>query len=212
MSALVMLALLCAGGTESDNYNWYEGSIVMTNGEIVVNELAIVHTHEALLIRKKRGRNVIPAHKIVSFKYYDPAKKAFRNYRVIAGKDRGFRCHKFYEIIHDGEVQVLRRIQQNTTHINNVRYGIGHIWGGKELDEELLNYDYYAYINNEVIPVNKFKKKILPRLMVEHETSIKNLIKERRLNLESLGHRVVVIMYYNKLTEEPHNLSLRNDE
>lgn len=205
MSALVLWALLCAGSAEGDKYNWYQGSVTMTNGEVISNRLAIVHSHETILIKKQKGCKVIPAYKIASFNYYDPQKKAYRDYKVITGRKKGIKNHKFYEIINTGKVEILRRVQSEL-YKDRVLNSVSRIWisNGKQLEA----YDYFVHINDEIVSLDRFKKDILPYLLQDNEESIKSLIKDRKLRLETLGHRVVVIMYYNLIAEQAAEFSL----
>lgn len=207
MSVYVMLAVLCLGSANDKNDSWYDGKIVMTNGEIVRSRFAIVHDHEALLIKKVKGQLVIPAHKIMSFDFYDPEEGHQRNYRVFTQKVKGYNCHKFYEVVKWGKVPILRKTTTNARYRGNTPYSVSRVWS-KNLQSEWVAQDYYAYIDGRMISLDKFRRKILPVLIKSEPLALKNLILEEKLNFDTLGHRVVLIVHYNLIQEDGSVASL----
>ena len=212
MNALLISALLVLIGPGSEDYEWHDGSIVTSSGQVLVGKFAIVYDYETILFKKKRGHKVIPAFKITSFRYFDSEKNINRKFIVVARKKRQKLHHEFFEIVSQGEIEVVRRrykryqlLQEPKT--EDLMFSSKE---DKEMYEEVTGHDYYTIWKNELVPIVHFQYKLLPEIIDQHEGKLQEFIEISELDLTRLGDCVRVVSFYNDLEKARQNgLSFR---
>src|SRR5688572_11402532 len=88
---------------------WFDGSIVLSTGEVRVGTISPEASHDLILFQQGELRMVYPAHAIKAFYFYD--KPADINRRYVSLKEQaGVQVrHALYEVVISGDVSVVRR-------------------------------------------------------------------------------------------------------
>lgn len=77
-----------------------------------------------------------------------------------------------------------------------------------QVSPHILCYNYYVYLNDEIIRASHFKKEVLPQL-VDQDIAVRHHIKENKLKTYDIRDQILLIQYINEqLMSQPHsNLS-----
>ncbi len=161
--------------------HWYEGSLVLSDCKVLVGKISLEPEHDLILFSDGDARVVYPAHKIKSIYFYDEAKDINRRYISIK-KDDGVRAsYHLFELVVAGEISVVRRKKEPMFSIHN----------------EPLDFNYFVYLKEEMISLNKFRRKVLSQLQPDHRLnefiSINNLSGDRAIDA------IRIIEHYNQL-------------
>lgn len=202
MGNLLISVFLLFNGFGNDQHSWFKGTIVTNEGEVMVGELAVLHDHETLLMKKDKGHHVIPAFKIASFRFYDDQKNINRKYKVIANKrNRGIQ-YSFYEIVTHGKVEVLRKKNNfRSNEIYDIQKTNNLSIRDKAILREVLGHDYFLYKDGELTLIDNLDNDKLLSVLSNNHSKLRQFIDDNNLRVENLGHCVQVVSYYNKMDD-----------
>lgn len=161
--------------------DWYPGSLVLKSGKVLRGQISVNYEHDVVLFRLGHEDMVYPAHKVRSFSITDAqaeAKRSFISLQISIGAATTFR---FYEIILEGKMSVLRRQRV--------------VWYSVHLDED--TFDYFVHNGRDVTPMQIFKRKVLPGMLRASETQLATYVREQHLSKHRLPHLIRIINQYN---------------
>ena len=201
MYSLMISALLILGSGDMSRYQWYEGAIRTTDGEKIEGNFAIVYSHETLLLQNGKAYRAIPAFKISDFQFYDQGKNIRRKYRVILNEDGNKRKYEFYEEVVGGNMNVVRKKKrilgidkfdnyQQDRRFNFLRHATRY---------ESDNYNYFVYEEGSLVPIQKFKKRILSKMMDKYGNEISDFVNSRGIKTLEIVDCVRLVCFYNEL-------------
>ncbi|WP_276369738.1 hypothetical protein [Chryseolinea sp. H1M3-3] len=160
---------------------WYEGSLVLSDCKVLVGKISLEQKHDLVLYANGDTRIVYPAHKIKSIYYYDNVKNINRRYISIK-KDDGIRSsYHLFELVVAGDLSVIRRKKEPSLSIQN----------------EPMDFNYFVYLNDEIIALKKFRRKVFPRLQYDHR--LNEYISFNNLSGDRAVDAIRIIEYYNQL-------------
>lgn len=147
---LAIATLVAATALQARNITWHQGSIVLSDRQVVAGEIARI-SPDMLLYRGAVGEvKTYPAHKVSSFRYYDQANDINRIFVSVARH----RAYKFYERVVAGKISVLR-IQENFD---------------QNIDEENPgSFDFFIEKDRIVCSMKKFRQKYFDEIKQEFD-------------------------------------------
>jgi hypothetical protein len=163
--------------------DWYAGSLVLRSGKVLRGEISVRYEYDVLLFRLGHEDMVYPAHKIHSFTISDDdaeTRRSFVSLQLSIGPATVFR---FYEVVLDGELSVLRRQRV--------------VWYSIHLDED--TYDYFVKSGRDVTSIQMFKRKVLPGMLREPENKLSSYVRKYRLSKHKLPDLIRIINQHNML-------------
>jgi hypothetical protein len=171
---------------------WVKGSVVLANKKVLTGELSKKPIHELILVNTQDGMKALPAHQIEFYRFYDEVENINRKFISIKLNDF-FKTSKFFEIVIQGNAKVVRRYHKksDSDQLDNAR-----------------DFDYFAFIDNKLLPLSAFKNKILPLLSDRFPIEIPTFISMNNLSPQSMKDAFLIIKHFNTLTK--HNESLVN--
>jgi hypothetical protein len=182
VSKVIMLILFLVSIEEASSItlDWYEGALVLKHDEVLKGQISVNLVYDIALFKSGDRLLVFPAHKIESIHYYDPKAKVNRKFTSIQEKVNAFTAHYLYEIVLVGEISVLRK----------------RISLLVDLEDNRGSYRYFARVGEENLELHQFKSRIFPYLNKTCD-SLKEYIRENRLELNNRMHAIQIIDYYN---------------
>lgn len=159
---------------------WYDGSVVLTSGKVIVGKMVIDPFLDVVLFEENDKRMVLPAHKVRSLYYYDEAYDINRRFISLEERVLPYNDHKLYEIVVHGEVNVLRK--QKTRFSN---------------PKDALDFTYYVSYRDEVVLLRKFGKKIYPQLRSSME-KLDDFVSANHLREYDSSNSIEIIEFYNR--------------
>jgi hypothetical protein len=162
---------------------WVSGSVVLKDNEVLVGEISKRPVHELILVNSQEGIKVLPANHISYYRFYDEQENINRQFLSVKSNDI-FGSHRFYEIVIQGKVKVLRKYHKRSEFM--------------EL-HEAKDFDYFVLLDEQLIPLTSFKRKILPRLQSQHPVEISAFLSMNKLELQSMKVAFEIIHFYNKI-------------
>jgi len=165
---------------EAQSLKWYDGSVVLTSGDVIVGKMAIEPSLDVLLVQQNDIRSVYPAHKIKSFYYYDESADINRRFTSLRDKSTLHKNHQLFEIVVQGEVSVLRR--QKTRFLN---------------PSDALDFTYYVTYRDEVMLLKKFGRKVYPQLK-SSMARLEDFVGSNHLGAYNSSNSIRIIEYYNR--------------
>lgn len=161
--------------------DWYPGSMVLKSGKVLRGQISVNYEHDVVLFRLGNADMVYPAHKVRSFTIMDAAGEARRSFISLQLSIGPATMYRFYEIILNGNISVLRRQRV--------------VWYSVHMDEE--TFDYFVHNGNEVTSLQIFKRKVLPVMLRAQETELASYVRQHHLSKHKLPHLIRIINYYN---------------
>lgn len=105
MAKLFLVAGLLMLVVPSRAQQWFEGVAVLEDRQVVAGTIAR-QSADLILIRKSDGVAVFPAHRLSSFRFYDPVQNINRMF--VSGVEGEYRSARFFEVVVAGEITVMR--------------------------------------------------------------------------------------------------------
>jgi hypothetical protein len=164
---------------------WFEGSVVLPNNEVRVGVICLEAAHDLILFQQGESRTVYPAHELKSLYFYDKPADINRRYMSLRTEDGALVRHQLYEIVVSGDVSVLRRKK----------------FDAFTTDTGADDYAYFALYDYELTPLNKFNRKIFPRLRSRSNEQLEKFISTNRLTTNQLANSIRIIEYYNSIVK-----------
>ena len=183
MKNILFCILLASSPLHSQSLKWYEGAVVLTSDNVLTGKISVDPLHSIVLLQEQGAdhKTVYPAHKIRSLYYYDETENINRRFLVMKEQEVLWNNYQLFEIVLFGEVTVLRR--QNTK-------------GTRPSDA--LDFSYYVDYNNEIVALQKFRRRIYPHLIAD-DARLEDFISQNNLKSDTDANSIRIIEYYNQL-------------
>lgn len=177
---MVVFAVAVGASAYAKDITWHQGTVVLTDREVVVGEIARM-SFDLLLYRSADGTvTSYPAHKVKSFRYYDEAEDINRNFVSVARKSGSQKTYKYYESVVSGKISVLR---------------IQHFFAQSIDETQPGNFSFYIAQEHVVRPMRSFRRKFFPKICQELDDK---LISHRGLDPNTKYGVLSLIMLYNQ--------------
>ncbi len=165
---------------------WVKGSVVLKDNRVLVGAISKKPTHELILLKNNDGVMALPSHQVSTYRFYDEDSNINRQFLSVETSDL-FRSFKFFEIVIQGNVKVLRRYHKQTLYT--------------ELNEG-YDFDYFALIENSLIPLSRFKRDVFPKLLEKHPIEISAFVSVNELPLKSIQSAFSIIKHFNTIDKK----------
>ena len=166
--------------TKAQSLKWYDGSVVLTTGDVIIGKMVVEPSLNVLLVEQNNIRAVYPAHKIKSLYYYDDSSDINRRFISLRDKSTLYNHYQLFEIVVQGEVSVLRK--QETKYLK---------------PSDALDFTYYVAYCDDVMLLKKFGKKVYPQLNSSMET-LDDFVSSNHLRQYDSSNSITIIEYYNR--------------
>jgi hypothetical protein len=187
----LFLIAASSGVQAFDSSEFYNGSIVLSNEEVITGEVAIHVKHDVVLFRGEGLVTVYPAHKIQKVFFYDKQADINRKFISVVSPGHGYRQAKIYEIVLYGEVMVVRK-ERNFSD-----------WDSPK------DFNYFILADQKILPIKHFSKKVFPSLIAKDQSVVTSLRNDEKLNPNSLADIIQIIAHYNKSVLAQNSLARR---
>ncbi len=185
---------------------WFEGVIVMNDGDVKVGSVSYATDYDMIAIQDGEKKLYFNAHQVAKFTFYDHEKNQIRNFEAKALRvNDQIRGRSFYEIIIKGEYSLLRKRMPYNYHLTDERYEdvSNSLAGISRSDyEEAMSYSYFISFEDQIVPMVKFRSKILPNMKKSLGQDLKEFMKHKRIRLDNDAHKILLVKYYNKTSTE----------
>ncbi len=176
----LLLLLLCLPGCAlAFGDDWHRGVLTLKNDRVVQGELSVRTDCNVVIYKSGDAMMVYPAHKVARLSIFDTNENLKRTFVSVRKKVGASVVHELYEVVLDGDIAVLRKGKS--------------VWHARLMDED--DFDYFAYYNNELVPLNKFRKKLFRKV---RSRNLRQYVRKNDLNLYRLPDTVRIIDYLNR--------------
>ena len=182
--------------SDPQELRWQEGVVLLLSDEVVTGEFSLNLRHQLVIRKKNHGTEVIPVHRIRSFRLYDEERNILRKFKVLEEK-KGYRglSKRIFEVVIDGEVAVIRKRSRDLVpHMGQKYAGNAAI----DLNEEAFNYDYFILYQDDIIPLLKFRRKVMLQLSPEERMMVEQFMKTNKLFSSNAADVIVILKFYNQ--------------
>ena len=174
------LLLVNSFSVNAQSLKWYDGSVVLTSGDVIVGRMMVDPFLDVVLFQENDKRTVYPAHKVRSLYYYDDSYDINRRFIALKEKTLPHNHYQLFEIVVHGEVNVLRK--QKTRFLN---------------PSDALDFTYYVSYRDDVVLLRKFGKKIYPQLKSSME-KLDDYVSANHLREYNSSNSIKIIEFYNR--------------
>ncbi len=172
---------------------WHQGVIVTRDNEVLQCEFKMEWRYDALIVREGKGSRLYPAHRIRSFRYYDREKNINRKFTIAESVKKGLRRQRFFEIVADGELQVLRNLKTyRGAYHDKTDYEPNRLIS---LSEEANAYHYFVRAEGKWYTLRQFRRKVLPSL---DPSLLMAGVRKTGADLNSPAALIRLIIQYNR--------------
>jgi hypothetical protein len=168
----------------------YKGVIVDCDQTVIQSELAVEPALDVLLYKVDSTVSLMPAHKVKSFRYFDAEKNINRQF--VSLRTEG--VYHFYEIVIQGDVQVLRRLKKYAS--------------GWEADEG-YDYDFFIFFAGKILPLSKFKPISFSALVNVYGERLIDFVEQNRLDLSKVASVFLVVKKCNQFSFDQRAVAMR---
>ena len=174
------LLLLNSLNTKAQSLKWYDGSVVLTSGDVIIGKMVVEPLLDVLLVQQNDIRTVYPAHKIKSLYYYDDSFDINRRFISLRDKSTLYHHYQLFEIVVQGEVTVLRKQQTRSLK-----------------PSDALDFTYYVTYRDNVMLLKKFGNRVYPQLKSSMDT-LEDFVSSNHLREYNSSNSIKIIEYYNR--------------
>jgi hypothetical protein len=177
---------------------WNEGVVVLEDHKVIRGTVNVNEKYDVVQIKVGQKIRSIPAWQIENISIYDNELDAVRKYIVLPVKDQTVRTFQFYEIIIRGEVMLLSRDKdyRNSDHPGESLFSKLF---PEYINDFANNKDFFFYDGKNLIPLDRFRKVVLPAFKRQFEFEITHYIKEQNLNINYPKDQIRIMKYFNNL-------------
>lgn len=170
----------------SQSLRWVDGVVVLKTETVLNGRVSFDVRHDVILFEGNRdhSRSVYPAYQVSSLHYYDDRESINRRFISICDSTAPRPYPSFYEIVLQGEVTLLRK---------------QHLRAFRTTDP--IDYDYYTWFDEELIPIHKFRRQVYPDLRASAAAQLDNFILESGAFANNDINAIRIIEYYNDLSK-----------
>jgi hypothetical protein len=178
--------------------NWFEGTIVFDDLQVLEGLVSYDEQREVICFKKHEQVQAFSAAQVRNFRFFDTEMRILRRFETkkIYQEQDNYISKAFFEIVLDGEIEVVRRAKKTRHSVDNNSRIKTHI---EIAQDQIRGYDYYIYFEGVVLELRNFKREILPLLMSTHRDEIAGYIKQHHINDGLLSHNIMLINYYNTI-------------
>jgi hypothetical protein len=153
---------------------WFQGSIVLSDDSVLLGEVSVQSRFDAILFKTDSTFRFLHAHQVKEVYYFDHVEKINRKFLTV--NDEAIPV--LFEIVVDGAVKVVRKLHQE----NDIK----------------MHYRYYTLSNRELLPINKFRARLFPRLAAAMP-QLEQVVKKERWNVNVMRDDIIIIQFYNSV-------------
>jgi hypothetical protein len=173
------LLLICSISMAQDQPRKYEGSITLSDNQVVTGKILVHRAYDLVLIEYRDSIAVFPAHKISALRYFDEEANINRKFVAILNETETRRVPVIFEMVVSGKVQVLRRLKS-----------IHH-----EETDDADGYNYYSYFNGNLHNLKDFAGKVYPEIQ---SLSLKEFVSSRKISPYQMQDVFSIIKHFNR--------------
>lgn len=173
----LLLALTTSAAISQSTQLWRQGSIVLSTDQVLAGEILVHLDFNTLLFRSANASEVLPSHKVSSFRFYDAQLHINRQFMTIRDTLRG--VNSFYELVVKGTYNIVRKQDHG------------------QPQNEQTDYTYYIFHEKSLVPIRKFKKKVFPDLLCSRP-DLDQWVKRERLDLNQKKTAILILKEYNR--------------
>ena len=205
----IMLGIQVAKASDPQEIHWQQGVILLLSDEVVTGQFSLNLRHQLVIRKKDKGTEIIPVHRIRSFRLYDEEKNILRKFKVLEeGQNSRGSLKRIFEVVINGEVEVIRKRSMGlVSHVGQKYAGNSAI----DLNEEAFNYVYFILYKDSIIPLLKFRRKVILQLALEERTSLERFMKANKLSSSNAADIIVILKFYNQQLRTGQQLVTMND-
>jgi hypothetical protein len=190
---------------------WHNGIIVLKTADTLNGALKYNLEENILQYRYSNKMITLSPNKIISFFFYDELLKSNRYFRSLEYSPYStYKPELFFEVLVVGELSLLAReyISFETRMLNDPfltsdpYYNMYPGSGSNYITRRVVNYNFYFFKNdnaNSKVIQYKEKKRELYSIMDDHEETIKEYIKNKKVLYNTRKGLMVLTEYYNSL-------------
>jgi hypothetical protein len=176
---LSLLVMLCAASGYGQQ--WNKGQVKLKNGKVMLGEISYEYGQDAIMLKVADGTMVIPAFKLNEFSFREGKYNNERRFKPVHYSKGAAKVYEFYEVVIEGAMSLLKQQQS--------------VWySGRQ---EVVVYDYYVLKDDELMPINEFRRHVYPSLK-KASPSLKEFVKQNKLRASNIDHNIKVIVFYNQ--------------
>lgn len=213
-SVFLLAFLFFFSFSASAEKKWNDGVVVLKDNTVLTGELLMDSDLNLLQVKHEGKVQTFAAYKVELFYFYDQDLAVLRKHISLPYSINGniFK-NVFYEEIIKGEISLLRKESFNTSETTleeNVYTSQGHMIDNNRF-QEILSYDYFYSLDNEIVHSKKFEKDLFPLLEVNfNNEGLKNHISQNNLRTYKLYDQIQIIKYLNESFTPDKQLSSRS--
>lgn len=161
---------------------WHDGAVVLSTMEVLTGKLSVEVAHDLILLQHGDQCMVLPAHKVKSFYYYDKEANINRKFVTWQEGRETFTISRFFEVVLNGDIGVLRRQKESITHATS----------------DALDFDYVIVFHDDLIPLQKFNQKVYPTVVETSGDKIILFIASNKLSTTRSADAIRILEFYNQ--------------
>lgn len=183
--------------------NWIKGEVKLESGPLLQGEIKYHQETDVLQFRSnpEEPTDSYSPYQAIYFLYFDDKMDLTRYFASVYVPKSPFREDRvFLEVVlKGGKISLFRREKrfkfQKQTPFDRYR----------TILYDFVDYYDYAYTDGELIEYKNFKKQVMP-LMADFRKELRSFIKEKRLNLDEPLSQIMLVDYYNQLSDPDYLL------
>ncbi len=189
----IFIIFISSGFSSLKKIDWKEGMVIFKSQDFHQGYLYFDVATNLVLIKKDGFVLTYPASKVEKFQYFDDELNVNRKFISVEKLKVNYIKESFLEIVLAGFIPLYRKEKA-------IHYPVSHLEYNKDKFGHKENFKYYANVDGQLIDLSYFKKKLLPHIAGENE--IKYFIKRNQLDVKNLGHQIMIIDLFNKISGE----------
>ncbi|MEQ9438774.1 MAG: hypothetical protein RIG62_06980 [Cyclobacteriaceae bacterium] len=205
-STLILLFSIISCTFASTQTSWSSGIIITHEHQLLKGELRYDYAHDLVMFREKKDAplQTFTAFQISSFRYFDEQEDLMHYFKSFEFHPTTYATLPvFFEIVVSGEVSYLRKRNPYPYFENKSEHRYS-FKSGPRISPHILCYDYYVYLDGQIIRSSRFNKEVMPHLE-DQNIAIRSHIKENKLRTYDVRDQIQLIQYTNEqLSLNPH--------
>ena len=199
--ALSLFVVISINTNASSDREWNEGVVVLDSREVIRGEVNLSQKFDVLRVKHEGKIKSFPAGKIRQVSILDEDLDALRRYISLDRSGENKSYQQFYEVVIQGHIQLLAREKQykSSIEMKTTRFFNKLTPSQQQVVEDQ---DFFFYDGKTLIPMDKFRKRVLPAFEKYFESEIQTYIKEEKLNKNAPIDQVKITKYFNQLYNE----------
>jgi len=178
---LFLLLWVLATSLAARDLEWHDGSVVLASREVLTGKITMASGFDLVLLKTKDSCLVLPAHKVLSFYFYDADENINRKFVSLKENKEARAPRHFYEVVLYGKINVVRRPRFTSSRCT---------------ESDAQDYVYFVQRENELMKLGQFKKEMYPSLVSSAEM-LSEFVSENKLDPADAAQAIRIIEYYN---------------